>query len=120
MSVLTADSPTGPWTDPLGKALITRATPNCSDITWLFDPAVMVDDNGTGYLCFGGGVPDGKDAMPGTSRIVKLGDDMISLAGTPVTIEALICLKIPASTRLEIRIIIPTVPTGTPLGMPME
>ena len=26
--------------------------------------------------------------MPGTSRIVKLGDDMISLAGTPVTIEA--------------------------------
>ena len=88
VSVLTADSPTGPWTDPLGKALITRATPNCSDITWLFDPAVMVDDNGTGYLCFGGGVPDGKDAMPGTSRIVKLGDDMISLAGTPVTIEA--------------------------------
>lgn len=88
VSVLTADSPTGPWTDPLGKAMITRATPNCSDITWLFDPAVMVDDNGTGYLCFGGGVPDGKDAMPGTSRIVKLGDDMISLAGTPVTIEA--------------------------------
>ena len=88
VSVLTADSPTGPWTDPLGKALITRATPNCNDITWLFDPAVMVDDDGTGYLCFGGGVPDGKDAMPGTSRIVKLGDDMISLAGTPVTIEA--------------------------------
>jgi len=88
VSVLTADSPTGPWTDPLGKAMITRATPNCSDITWLFDPAVMVDDDGTGYLCFGGGVPDGKDAMPGTSRIVKLGDDMISLAGTPVTIEA--------------------------------
>lgn len=88
VSVLTADSPTGPWTDPLGKALITRATPNCSDITWLFDPAVMVDDDGTGYLCFGGGVPDGKDAMPGTSRIVKLGEDMISLAGTPVTIEA--------------------------------
>lgn len=88
VSVLTADSPTGPWTDPLGKALITRATPNCNDITWLFDPAVMVDDDGTGYLCFGGGVPDGKDAMPGTSRIVKLGDDMIRLAGTPVTIEA--------------------------------
>lgn len=25
---------------------------------------------------------------PGTSRVVKLGEDMISLAGTPVTIEA--------------------------------
>ena len=88
VSVLTADSPTGPWSDPLGKALITRETPNCGDITWLFDPAVMVDDDGTGYFCFGGGVPDGKDAMPGTSRVVKLGEDMISLAGTPVTIEA--------------------------------
>ena len=88
VSVLTADSPTGPWTDPLGKALITRATPNCGDITWLFDPAVFVDDDGTGYLCFGGGVPEGKDAMPGTSRVVKLGVDMISLAGEPVAINA--------------------------------
>ncbi len=88
VSVLTADSPTGPWSDPLGHALITRSVPNCSDITWLFDPAVFVDDDGTGYLCFGGGVPDGKTAMPGTSRVVKLGDDMISLAGDPVTINA--------------------------------
>lgn len=88
VSVLTSDSPTGPWSDPLGHALITRSTANCSDITWLFDPAVFVDDDGTGYLCFGGGVPDGKTAMPGTSRVVKLGDDMISLSGTPVTIDA--------------------------------
>lgn len=88
VSVLTADSPTGPWSDPLGKALITRAVPNCGDITWLFDPAVFVDDDGTGYLCFGGGVPEGKIEMPGTSRVVKLGDDMISLAGDPVTINA--------------------------------
>ena len=88
VSVLTADSPTGPWTDPLGKALITREVPNCGDITWLFDPAVFVDDDGTGYLCFGGGVPEGKTAMPGTSRVVQLGEDMISLAGTPVTIDA--------------------------------
>ncbi|MDE6730379.1 MAG: family 43 glycosylhydrolase, partial [Oscillospiraceae bacterium] len=88
VSVLTADSPTGPWSDPLGKALITRDVPNCSDILWLFDPAVFVDDDGTGYLCFGGGVPDGKTEMPSTSRVVKLGDDMISLAGTPVTINA--------------------------------
>lgn len=86
--VLTADSPTGSWSDPLGKALVTRQVSNCSDIPWLFDPAVMVDDDGTGYLCFGGGVPEGKQAMPSTSRIVKLGDDMISLAGTPSTINA--------------------------------
>ncbi len=88
VSVLTADSPTGPWTDPLGKALIDRSVPSCNTITWLFDPAVFVDEDGTGYLAFGGGVPEGKDAMPATSRIVKLGDDMISLAGDPVTIDA--------------------------------
>lgn len=88
VSVLTADSPTGPWSDPLGKALITRSTPNCSDIVWLFDPAVFVDDDGTGYLCFGGGVPEGQTANPKTSRVVQLGDDMISLAGTPQTIDA--------------------------------
>lgn len=88
VSVLTADSPEGPWSDPLGKALITRSTPNCSDVVWLFDPAVFVDDDGTGYLCFGGGVPDGKQANPQTSRIVKLGADMISLDGVPQTIDA--------------------------------
>lgn len=86
--VLTADSPTGPWSDPLGHELVTRAVPNCNNIPWLFDPAVMVDDDGTGYLCFGGGVPDGQQAMPSTTRVVQLGDDMISLVGTPATINA--------------------------------
>lgn len=86
--VLTADSPTGPWSDPLGHELITRAVPNCNNIPWLFDPAVFVDDDGTGYLCFGGGVPEGKEAMPSTTRVVKLGDDMTSIVGTPATINA--------------------------------
>ncbi len=88
IGVLTADSPTGPFTDPLGKALITRQTPNCSDVLWLFDPAVLVDDDGKAYLYFGGGVPEGKTADPGTARVVELGEDMISLAGEPVTIDA--------------------------------
>ena len=87
VSVLTADSPTGPWTDPLGHGLITRSTPNCGNVTWLFDPAVFVDDDGTGYLAFGGGVPEGKQADPGTARIVQLGDDMISIVGTPQTLN---------------------------------
>lgn len=87
VSVLEADSPTGPWSDPLGKGLITRATPNCANVTWLFDPAVFVDDDGTGYLYFGGGVPEGKEADPGTARVVQLGDDMISIVGTPKTLN---------------------------------
>ena len=48
----------------------------------------MVDDDGSAYLCFGGGVPSGKDEHPMTARIVKLGADMISLDGEPVTIDA--------------------------------
>lgn len=33
IGVLTADSPTGPWKDPIGRPLITGATPNCSGVT---------------------------------------------------------------------------------------
>ena len=87
IGVLTADSPVGPFTDPLGKALVSRNTPTCASVTWLFDPAVLVDDDGSAYLYFGGGVPDGKAADPGTARVVKLGDDMISLDGDPVVIS---------------------------------
>ena len=86
--VLTADDPAGPWTDPLGEGLITRSTPNCADVTWLFDPAVFVDEDGTAYLYFGGGVPEGMDANPGTARVVQLGADMISIVGEPQVIDA--------------------------------
>ena len=48
----------------------------------------MVDEDGTGYLAFGGGVPEGKKEAPGTARIVRLGDDMMSLAGDPVRLDA--------------------------------
>lgn len=88
IGVLTSDSPTGPWTDPIGKPLITKSTTNCAGVTWLFDPAVLVDDDGNGYLYFGGGVLDGQEANPKTSRVVKLGNDMTSLSGNPVTIDA--------------------------------
>lgn len=87
IGVLTADSPTGPFTDPLGKGLITRQTPNCSDVLWLFDPAVLVDDDGKAYLYFGGGVPEGRVSDPGTARVVQLGEDMISIVGEPVRID---------------------------------
>ena len=72
IGVLTSDSPTGPFSDPLGHALISRSIPNCGNVLWLFDPAVLVDDDGTGDLYFGGGVPEGKVADPGTGRVAKL------------------------------------------------
>ncbi|MFB9327728.1 glycoside hydrolase family 43 protein [Paenibacillus aurantiacus] len=88
IGVLTSDSPTGPWVDPIGEALILRTTPGVEDVTWLFDPAVLVDDDGSAYIYFGGGVPKGKDAWPDTARVMQLGDDMISVVGEAVTIPA--------------------------------
>ena len=87
IGVLVSDSPTGPWTDPIGRPLISRSTPNCN-VEWLFDPAVFVDYDGNGYLYFGGGVPAGRESNPQTIRAVKLGWDMISLAGNVVNINA--------------------------------
>jgi arabinoxylan arabinofuranohydrolase len=87
VGVLTADSPLGPWSDPLGRALVSRQTPNCSDVPWVFDPAVFIDNDGRAYLYFGGGVPQGREADPGSARVVMLNDDMISLAGDPVRID---------------------------------
>ncbi len=88
VGVLTGDNPVGPFTDPIGRPLVSRWTPNIEGVPWLFDPAVIIDDNGTGYLYFGGGVPEGKEAMPGSARVVKLSEDMISLAGIPEVVEA--------------------------------
>lgn len=95
IGVLTADSPTGPWTDPIGKALINRSIEGCaeSEIGWLFDPAVLVDDDGTGYLYFGGiGDTDKKPESfirnPECARVIQLGDDMTSVVGAAKTIDA--------------------------------
>lgn len=73
IGVLTATSPLGPWTDPIGKALISRSVKGLGKCDWLFDPGVCIDDKGDGYISFGGG--------PGHNncKIAKLGKDMVSL-----------------------------------------
>jgi len=101
IGVLRGPGPTGPFSDPLNRALIDRNTPNCANVTWLFDPAVLTDDDGRAYLYFGGGIPAGGGAavggaeyfntshpLPGTERVVELGADMISIIGTPQTLNA--------------------------------
>ncbi|WP_029232289.1 glycoside hydrolase family 43 protein [Butyrivibrio sp. VCB2006] len=88
IGVLTSDSPVGPFIDEIGGPLISRETPNCAEVTWLFDPAVLMDDDGSAYIYVGGGVPSpDKAANPGTARVCKLGDDMMSLDGDPIAIE---------------------------------
>ncbi|MEY8515514.1 family 43 glycosylhydrolase [Lachnospiraceae bacterium 29-84] len=88
IGVLEGDSPLGPWKDPIGKALITRQTPGCQGVVWCFDPAVLVDDDGSAYIYFGGGVPEGQQISPKTARVAKLGEDMISIDGEAKLIDA--------------------------------
>lgn len=63
VAVLVADSPTGPFHDPLGKRLI-----DGENIWHDIDPTVMIDDDGQAYLYWGNPV----------LSYVKLNEDMIS------------------------------------------
>lgn len=88
IGVVTSDSPVGPFVDELGHGLIRRDMENCGNVLWLFDPAVLVDDDGKAYIYFGGGVPEGKASHPMTGRCCELGEDMMSLVGVPTVIDA--------------------------------
>jgi beta-xylosidase len=72
VGVAVSDSPTGPFVDARGSALITNdmttQTPNDWDD---IDPAVFIEENGEVYLFFGNLVP----------KYVKLKDNMIELDG---------------------------------------
>lgn len=90
VGLLTATHPLGPWKDPLGKSFVNSSTPGVGDCSNPFDPGVCIDDEGTGWLAFGGGSINktGTDAQPGNARIVKLGSDMKSLASKASEIRA--------------------------------
>lgn len=79
IGVAVADDPGGPFVDPLGAALLTKSFPN-ANVEWLFDPACFVDEDGQGYLYFGGGPDGGQNA-----RVVRLNDDMISIMDSQAT-----------------------------------
>ena len=66
IGVLVGNNPWGPFTDPLGKALVSTGT---GDI----DPTVFIDDDGQAYLYWGN--PN--------LWYVKLNTDMISYPGSP-------------------------------------
>ncbi len=87
--VITSTDPVGPWSDPLGEPLVSSSTPGLTDCPNPFDPGVVIDDNGVGWLAFGAGkASDGTDYMPGSVRIVQLGEDMVSFASDFVNIPA--------------------------------
>ncbi|KRA24882.1 cell wall protein [Microbacterium sp. Root61] len=100
-AVVVGGSPLGPWNDPLGKKIIPDtvsrdyiAAGGFPAGMWLFDPEVFIDDDGQGYLYFGGNSVIGTGANqqgpqnPKSTRVAKLKDDMVTLDGDPVEIDA--------------------------------
>ncbi|SNR25205.1 glycoside hydrolase family 43 protein [Flavobacterium sp. ov086] len=54
IGVAVSDSPTGPFKDALGKALITNDMTKFTDISWDdLDPTVYIDNDGQAYLFWG-------------------------------------------------------------------
>ena len=72
IGVAVADSPTGPFKDARGSALITNDMTTDVSIAWDdIDPAVFIDDDGQAYLFWGNQ----------RCRYVKLKENMIEFAG---------------------------------------
>lgn len=96
IGVMTATSPLGPWTDPIKRALIDGGTAGRGQQSNIIDPGVAVDENGTGWLTFGGGDPNssGSTLIPGNARIVKLGKNMYSFKTSDIA-------EIPAPYHFE-------------------
>lgn len=80
IGILEANQPEGPYTDLIGGPLLTRSMPN-ANVQWLFDPGAFLDDDNTLYITFGGG-------GPGESRIAQISDDLKSMVGSAVSINA--------------------------------
>ena len=90
VGVLKAKSPLGPWSSPLEEALIYKEIPGALQQSANFDPGVVVDDHGDGWLTFGGLDYDvnGTDLLPGNTRIIKLSAGMVTINGSAIEIPA--------------------------------
>ncbi|WP_028806797.1 family 43 glycosylhydrolase [Streptomyces sp. 303MFCol5.2] len=71
IGVAVSDSPTGPFTDALGKPLLKAGAYSGQ----MIDPAVFTDDDGRSYLYWGNG----------HAYVVPLGDDMVSFDASKIT-----------------------------------
>ena len=88
VGVLKANSPIGPWKSPNKELMIHYDTKgaNPSGTNANFDPGVTIDDNGVGWITFGGLGPS--TMMPEAARIIKLKPSMTEVDGTAVKIHA--------------------------------
>ncbi len=75
IGVGTADKPTGPFKDALGKPLLQKGG---KIKTNTIDPAAFIDDDGQAYLYFGNG---------SLMQVYKLKPDMVTLDGDPTDLS---------------------------------
>jgi len=93
-NVITGESPLGPWVSERSSVLVSGSTPGAQGVAWPFDPAPFVDDDGAGYLYFGGGPaatsmpPAERFNNPKNIRAIRLGEDMVSTSGSAVVVDA--------------------------------
>ncbi len=89
VGVITATDPLGPWSDPLGEPLVYQNMEGLENCPAPFDPGVCIDENGTGWLAFGGGVSASGNAVhTNVPKVVKLGKDLLSFDSEFVSIDA--------------------------------
>ncbi len=89
VGVLKANSPVGPWKSPLNKLMIHYDSPGAfpQGTSANFDPGVVIDDNGVGWISFGG-LNDNGQILPDNARIAKLKPSMTELDGKAVRLPA--------------------------------
>ena len=89
VGVITSTDPVGPWSDPLGAPLVYQNMPGLENCPAPFDPGVCIDENGTGWLTFGGGnAADGGVVHTNVPKVARLGADMLSFDSEFVSIDA--------------------------------
>ncbi len=90
VGVIKGSSPIGPFTSPNSQAMITHGMSGVDPCNWVFDPGAVIDENGQGWIAFGGGDPQssGSKLWPGNSRIAKLKPSMTEIDGSVVNMPA--------------------------------
>ena len=88
VGVITSTDPVEGWSDPLGKPLVYQNMPGLKNCPAPFDPGVVIDDNGVGWLAFGGGTTNESPIHSKVPKVVRLGKDMLSFDSEFVSIDA--------------------------------
>ena len=56
VGIVSSKDVAGPYHDPVGKLLVGNGgVTGCDGISWCFDPAIFIDEDGKSYMTFGGG-----------------------------------------------------------------